>query len=94
MVESVRKISDAQEALGACLRLLRNLDSRGRKKGRDIPPQQFAQELANAYREVAARMGHRPTQYEVAAEMDLPRTTFTDYLRDYRKHGIAWPPKI
>ncbi len=91
-LERVAKIGDAERALRG-LKLLRLLDQRGRKKGREIPPVQFAAEFEKAYKEVQALLGHRPTQYDVASEMGMGRSTLTDYLQDYKKFGIVWPPK-
>lgn len=92
-LERVTSIRDAQKALRG-LKLLRLLDQRGRKAGREIPPDQFNTELIKAYKQVLARLGHRPTQYDVAAEMGMGRSTLTDYLRDYKEFGIGWPPKV
>lgn len=73
------------------LELLRELNMRGRKKGHEVPREQFVRDYNAVYREELDRRGVAPSQYDVAAAMGMGRSTLNEYLSDY---GIPWPPPI
>lgn len=88
-LEQVTSEVEGKRALRG-LRLLRQYDDRGRPKGSTLlTREQFRAEVVAAYAALTDLHGHRPAQYEVAAELGISRATLTRYLADY---GVPWPP--
>lgn len=66
---------------------LREIPRQGRKPfiSRYYPTrQEFGTANEKAKQELTETLGRKPTQYEIAAELNLSRSRFNDYLREYR----------
>lgn len=85
-LESVGSMRCATQTLGG-LKLLKRVDKRGRKPGRNWTDAEFRDRLRHAYDELAAIYGDDPSQQEIADNMGMSRASFGRYLESC---GICW----
>ncbi len=89
--ETRPRVVDVIESLWSRVRLtIRRPGNRGRPRGSTaIPPEEFPAKYREAYEAVAARIDERPSMVDVAAQLDISKTT----LDEYRKRDqLSWPP--
>jgi hypothetical protein len=64
---------------------------RSRQRSRVMDPYTFRERASRAYWKFVAANSHPPTQAEVAKEIGLARSTFSEYLRE-PEYEMSWPP--